>query len=354
MSVSRRTFLAACAGVVGAAHATHARDTEPAAVQTVLGPVPAETLGPTLMHEHLLVDFIGAAAVSRDRYEADVVVARMLPFLEAFRAEGGRTLVDATPAWIGRDPALLERLSDRSGIAIVTTTGYYGAANDKFLPKHAWTETAEQLAARWIAEARDGIEGTGIRPGIIKIGVDTGPLSDVDAKLVRAAALVHTATGLPIASHTTDGVAALAEIELLGGLGVPLDAFIWVHAQAEKDRAVHRAAAERGAWVEFDGISDSTADEHVSLVLDMRARKLLHRTLVSHDAGWYHVGETNGGEVRPYTLLFERVLPALRKAGFTAAEKKQLIVDNPRTALVPRRTASPARNSQKSVEFRGR
>ena len=77
----------------------------------------------------------------------------------------------------------------------------------------------------------------------------------------------------------------------------------------------------------------------VTLVLDMRARKLLHRTLVSHDAGWYHVGETNGGEVRPYTLLFERVLPALRKAGFTAAEKKQLIVDNPRTALVPRRNS---------------
>jgi phosphotriesterase-related protein len=345
MTVSRRDFLSTCAAAIGAGRLARAANADSPLVQTVLGGVPAETLGPTLMHEHLLVDFIGAASVSRDRYEADAVVARMLPFLEQLRAEGGRTLVDATPAWIGRDPALLRRLSDASGIAIVTTTGYYGAANDKFLPPHAWTETAEQLAARWVAEARDGIDGTGIRPGIIKIGVDTGPLSEVDAKLVRAAGLVQRATGLPIASHTTDGVAAVAEIDLLEQLGLPLDGFIWVHAHAEKDRAVHRHVAERGAWVEFDGISESTADEHVSLVLEMRARHLLHRTLVSHDAGWYHVGETNGGDVRPYTLLFERVLPALRTSGFTAAEKKQLIVDNPRTALVRPTTIAPVRGS---------
>ena len=42
-----------------------------------------------------------------------------------------------------------------------------------------------------------------------KIGVDAGPLSDIDRKLVEAGALCHLATGLTLAIHTGNGVAAL-------------------------------------------------------------------------------------------------------------------------------------------------
>ncbi|HEX6210934.1 MAG TPA: phosphotriesterase, partial [Methylomirabilota bacterium] len=57
--------------------------------------------------------------------------------------------------------------------------------------------------------------------------------------------------------------------------------------------------------------------------------------LVSHDAGWYHVGEPDGGTYRPHDLLFTRFLPELRGQGFTEAEVHQLTVDNPRAALTP-------------------
>jgi phosphotriesterase-related protein len=305
------------------------------AIQTVLGPASPETLGPTLVHEHLLVDFVGADQVSRDRYNGNEVFTRVLPFLEQARSEGLHTLVDCTPAWLGRDAELLRRLSQASGVAIITNTGYYGAAADKFVPAHARAESARQLAARWIAEARDGIDGTGIKPGFMKIGVDAGPLSEIDAKLVRAAALTHAATGLRIHSHTGNGVAAIAQIDLLESLRVPAGAFVWVHAQSERDQAVHVAAARRGAWIEFDGVSDASLDEHAAMVLNMRAQGLLSRVLVSHDAGWYHVGEAGGGTFRPFTTMFERFLPMLRKAGLSAAEKRQLIVDNPRGVLLP-------------------
>ena len=216
LHLSRRTFLSALTAGLGLARTRAwqpAGPAPPARVQTVLGPVSPETLGPTLIHEHLLVDFIGAAAVSRSRYDRDEVFARARPFLEQARAKGLHTLVECTPMWLGRDPELLRRLSQASGVAIVTNTGYYGAANDKGLPPHAFTESAEALSARWIAEAKDGIENTGIRPGFMKIGVDAGRLSEVDAKLVRAAALTHQATGLRIHSHTGDGVAAIAQLE---------------------------------------------------------------------------------------------------------------------------------------------
>ena len=308
----------------------------PAAIQTVLGETAPDGLGITLMHEHVLVDFVGADRVSRDRYDTDAVFARMRPFLEQARAAGCRTLVECTPAWLGRDPRLLARLSRETGITLLTNTGVYGAANDKFVPARARTMSAEQLAAEWTAEARDGIEGTGIRPAFMKIGVDAGPLSDVDAKLVRAAALTHRATGLAIASHTGDGTAASAQLDLLDSMGVSASAFIWVHAQNEKDRAMHVAAATRGAWVEFDGVGDDSIDAHVAFVRHMRDSGCFDRTLVSQDAGWYHVGEPGGGEVRPYVTLFERFLPALRKAGFSRRDEEQLLVTNPRTALTLR------------------
>ena len=170
----------------------------------------------------------------------------------------------------------------------------------------------------------------------MKIGVDSGPLSEVDAKLVRAAAIAHRATSLPIAAHTGDGVAAFEELDLIEQAGVPLSAFIWVHAHSEKDETRHVKAAARGAWVEFDGISEKSVDRHVTLVMRMKAAGHLGRVLVSHDAGWYRVGEPDGGEFRPFDTLFTKFLPALKAAGATEADVRQLLVENPRRALTGR------------------
>jgi phosphotriesterase-related protein len=309
-----------------------------ASIETVTGPVAADRLGVTLMHEHVLVDFIGAAQVSRSRYDANAAFQAVLPHLQAVRRLGCRTLVECTPAYLGRDPRLLRRLSEASELHILTNTGYYGAANDKHLPAHAFSETAEQLAARWIRECDRGIDDTGIKPAIMKIGVDQSPLSEVDAKLVRAAALTHRETGLTIASHTGSGAAALQELDVIEAAGVPASAFIWVHAQAERDTTFHARAARRGAWVEFDGVSPASVARHVELVRLMKEQRLLERVLLSHDAGWYRVGEPGGGQFRPYDTLFTTLIAALKAAGFADAEVQQLIVAHPRQALTPTRS----------------
>ncbi len=303
------------------------------AVETVTGPVPSDRLGVTLVHEHVLVDFVGASEVSPARYDRDAAFRKALPYLKQAHALGCRTLVECTPAYLGRDPLLLKRLSDATGLNILTNTGYYGAANDKFVPAHAWTESAEQLAARWIAEARTGIDGTGIKPAFMKIGVDPGPLSDIDAKLVAAAARTHLVIGLPVWSHTGDGPAALAQVTLLKREGVPLRAFVWVHAQNERDPAVHLRVAEEGAWISFDGLSGDNVEQYADLVTAMRAAGRLDRVLLSHDAGWYHVGEPGGGTYRPHDTLFTTLVPRLRTRGFTQPEIQQLLVENPRRAL---------------------
>jgi phosphotriesterase-related protein len=337
--LSRREWLAASALMVTGACGGRTIEEQPAGaragrrIQTVRGAIAPDRLGVTLMHEHILVDFIGADRVSASRYDADRVFDVALPHLERLRTLGCDTLVECTPAFLGRDPRLLRRLSEASDITILSNTGYYGAAKDKHLPSHAFTESADQLATRWILEAEKGLDGTAIRPAFMKIGVDEAPLSEVDAKLVRAAAIAHRRTGLTIASHTTTGAAAMQELDLLDAAGIPPSAFIWVHAHAERDTEIHAAAAKRGAWVEFDGIASGTVERHVALVMQMKERGLLGRVLVSHDAGWYHVGEPNGGQFRPFDTLFTSFLPALRLAGFSEAEVRQLVVENPRRAL---------------------
>jgi phosphotriesterase-related protein len=302
-------------------------------VMTVRGPLPANQLGRTLIHEHVLVDFIGADKIAPGRYDPDEVFRTALPFLTRLKAAGGDTLVDCTPAYLGRDASLLQRLSEASGLHIVTNTGLYGAAKDKYVPAFAYAETADELALRWVREFEDGIPPDNIRPGLMKIGVDAGPLSAIDEKLVRAAARCHRRTGLTIASHTGDGEAAMAQMAVLKEEGVEPSAFIWVHAQNEKDAALHERAAKLGAWVEFDAISPDSVSDHVALVLAMKRAGHLHRVLISQDAGWYHVGEPHGGKFRGYDFLLTGFLPALRKAGASSSDVRTLMVRNPRRAL---------------------
>jgi phosphotriesterase-related protein len=280
------------------------------------------------VHEHVLVDFIGAALVNRNRYRTDDVVRAVLPRLREAKARGAQTLVECTPAWLGRDPLLLRRLSEESGVRLLTNTGYYGAAGDKFVPAHAYAETADQLAARWTAEARQGIEGTGIRPGFLKLGADSGTLSTIDRKLIVAAARCHRATGLTIAVHTGDGAAAHDIIATMTAEAVAPSAYVWVHAQNEKDRSLHVQAAEAGAFIEFDGVSPESLRDHVVAVTDLARRGYLGRLLVAQDAGWYNVGDPGGGRFR-YTLLQDEFVPALREAGITDAQVRTLLVENP-------------------------
>ena len=229
LKTNRRQFLAQTAATTAALVSGCGGLRQPASsarVMTVRGLIPASELGITLPHEHVMLDFIGAEKAERSRYKRNEVFEAVLPYLENFRDFGGQTLVECTPAYIGRDVELLRKLSEASRLNLITNTGYYGAAGNKFLPRHAFRETADELAFHWLADWTGGIEETDIRPGFIKIGVDAGPLSDIHRKLVRAAARTHQRSGLVIAAHSGDGAAAMDELAVLSEEGIEKSAFI--------------------------------------------------------------------------------------------------------------------------------
>ena len=302
---------------------------------TVRGWIDASDMGLTLAHEHAMVSFQPYAewAVTPLAYDRDEVVDVVLPRLRRLRELGCRTFVDATPMHVGRDPALLRRLSEESGLHMLTPTGNYAARENSFLPPHIHSLTAEAVAERWIREWTDGIDGTGVRPGFIKLGFNGKALSEVERKLIHAAALTHRQTGLTIGAHTGPAVAAREQLAILEREGVHPSAWIWIHAQNEPDPAQHIAAARRGAWIEFDGIDSRSLEQHVGFVTRLRDARMLDRVLISQDAGWYNVGQPRGGTFRSYEVVFAEFLPALRARGFNAAEIVTLLVRNPARAF---------------------
>ncbi len=314
---------------------------------TVNGLLDTSEMGVTLSHEHLFADLRSYEEQARHALSIDVdeVVEVVRPHLERVRSLGCRTLIDCTATQLGRSPALIKRLSAESGLHMLTVTGNYLAADGRFVPEYVRTETVDQLARRWIGEFRHGIEETGVRPGLIKLGMDGGPLTALEQKVFLAAIDTHLETGLTIATHVGpwrevepgfNGVSAAQMLGLLEKAGVSPSAWIWYHAQNEKDISHAVRAAERGAWIAFDGLAPDTLEAHIDLVKRFRARGLLDHVLVSHDAGWYTAGEPRGGSFRPFDTVFTAFIPALRAAGFAESEIAQLFVRNPAEAFAVR------------------
>ncbi|HEY3390749.1 MAG TPA: phosphotriesterase [Prolixibacteraceae bacterium] len=305
---------------------------------TVTGEIPASQMGITLTHEHVLVDFAMIDSIGPNRYNKDSVITKVLPYFEELKPFNVKTFVDCTPEFMGKDPQLLAELSRKSGIHILTNTGWYAADSQRHIPHEISNMSAEEIAEIWIGEAKNGIGNTGIKPGFIKIGINDFDFSETDKKLVAAACLTHLETGLTIVSHTGRASAALAQLQILKKYGVDPSAFIWAHAMVESSKENILAVSQMGCWVAFDGVREEivTTVRFTDLLHYMKSTRQLNRVLLSHDAGWYQPGKPNGGEIRPYTSLFNSLIPYAMSEGITQAEIDQIIIKNPAEAFAVR------------------
>jgi phosphotriesterase-related protein len=353
--LNRRSFFRS--GAIGAASVAIrgiAASSESRAIMTVTGAVelPATDAARSsgvrfLPHEHVVTDFLGAEKLPAPRYDRAAAFETIAPHFSRLRERGVEVLCECTPNHIGRDVRLLRRLSEASGVRILTNTGYYGAVENKFLPKHAYDETSVELAKRWLGEWRNGIDGTDVKPGFIKLGVGKGPLPELHRKLVDAAAMTHRASGLTVCIHTGDGVAALDELKLLESEGVAPEAFVWVHAQNDAG-PTQIEIAKRGGWVSLDGYSVAARNttRYRNMLIALKEAGCLNRVLISHDDGWAVEGDLpkhstlklfGNGNPEPYTGIFARLIPDLREHGFTEREIQQIGSVNPLEAMAVRK-----------------
>lgn len=301
-------------------------------IHTINGPVDVDDLKITFTHEHLMSNF-GMDPDEAPNYDEAALLTQVIPYLRKIKSLGVNSIFDCTTAYFGRRVDLLKTMADSSGIQIVTNTGFYGAADDRYVPEFAFGATAEEISKLWIEEFEEGIDGTGVRPGFVKLAFDAGMPSEIDKKLFTAGILTHLSTGLTLAVHTGNNPEAVtAQLKLLAQYEVNPDAWVWVHAHLVEDLQILLSAAAAGAWISLDGAKESNVQEYMNRIDRFRSQNLLHKILLSHDGDGFPMG----GKIREFEAIPRHLIPAMLSNGFTEKEVDQIMVRNPKEAFMIR------------------
>jgi len=311
-------------------------DREPSAgpeiIHTVTGPVGIDELGFALTHEHTMSNF-GLDISEAGYYDETEMFSQVIPYLRKVKSLGVDTIFDCTSPYFGRRVDLLQQIADSTGLQIITNTGIYGAADNRYVPGYAYDATATELAEIWIEEFEAGIDGTGIKPGFVKLAFDEGTPSNIDKKLFEAGVLTHLHTGLTLAVHTGHNPEAVeTQLRILDKHDVSPKAWVWVHAHWNADIDLLTETASKGAWISLDGANEENVEEFLGYLKRFREENLLDRVLLSHDGDAYPAG----GEIRPFDAIPQHLVPAMRENGFTEAEINQIMIENPKEAFMVR------------------
>jgi phosphotriesterase-related protein len=299
-----------------------------AAIRTVTGGLrPGEVRGPVLAHEHLALDLSRGGdpeAVLRPDAHGAAVAAE----LAGLRREFGLGLVvELTCRGMGRDPAALAAISRRSGVPVVAATGwYYG----RFLPGEVASDP-DRLAAVLAAEAAGGMDGTGVRPGVIgEVGTGGQRPSAAEARVLRAAARAALGTGLSVATHAHLGRGGPEQLALLTAEGLPPHRVSIGHQDLLDDPGVHRELAAAGAYVAFDTVGKEryAGDAaRLRLVLALVGAGYADRALLSCDISRHGYLAARGGH--GYGHLLRSFVPRLRAAGLGDGTIDLMVRRNP-------------------------
>lgn len=337
-------------------------------IQTVLGPIPDEDLGVTLIHEHLLLDArpswtepteASCIELAHRPVSPDLLhVLRQDPFVnldncslfdEDVAAEearrfadlGGNTIVDATCRGIGRDPAALQRISHRTGLNVVTGTGWY---LERTHPPLVAQTSAEELARIMVADLTEGDEATGVKAGYIgEIGIGQ-TMSTQEEKVLRAAARAQAETGVALSIHLP-GWERLGHqaLDIVAAEGGNLDRTILDHMNPSwRDWDYQTSLADRGAYLEYDmiGMDYFFADQDAQSPSDEENARAIHalvqagyteRLLLSHDVFLKMMLVRYGGN--GYGYISEHFVPRLLRNGVSREQIDTMLVQNPARVL---------------------
>jgi phosphotriesterase-related protein len=279
-----------------------------------------------LPHEHLFVDLGPIEAASYRNANVVEAVVVMTPEVERIKAQGVTALVECTPVGVGRRADIDLAISRATHFPVVLPTGIY---REPWVPQWARDAAEDELMEWMVAELTEGIEETGVRAAWIKVSAGDDGLTEVERKILRAAARAGRATGAIIGSHTVRGTVVRDQLAVIEEAGYTASRFIWIHTQAEPDLALHDEMGTRGVWLEYDGIGGQSDAWYVERVLRLLEAGFGEQLLLSQDRGWYDPSKPGGGTVMPFTHLAGSFLPALRAAGVDEATITQLTQRNP-------------------------
>ena len=300
-------------------------------VMTALGPIDPGALGFTLHHEHVFNLTNPLAANDPDQILDDP--AASLIDLEVYFASGGRAIVDMGPADYGRSTSDLLWIARRAPVHVVLVTGRH---KHLIAAPMVGESSIGAIAARCVAELTVGIDGAPARAGLIKAGTSLDEITDVERRVLVAAALAHVETGAPISTHTEYGTMALAQMRVLLDAGADPRRVILCHLDFQLGNLPYlREILATGAFVSFDHWSKArhAADSaRAETFYRLAGEGFIDQLLISGDLA-RKSNHTGYGGTPGFEYFLDRVPLILMEAGFDAASVRAIFVDNPARAL---------------------
>ena len=308
-------------------------------VNTVLGPVEPSHLGFTLSHEHVATNAAGIRHTYPEFIDRPGIMEQAVAALKEAYHEGVRTIIDVSTFDLGRDIGMIEEVSRLSGVQIVAATG-----NHLAVPRPFGDVSPDVIAPFYVREIEEGIEGTGIKAGIIKVASDRGGVTPPQEIILRAAARAHHRTGVPISTHTwsPDRVGE-QQVRILQEEGVDLNRVYIGHSNDDTDLDYLLGLLDKGVWLGMDRYPGGRVpgtpnwEQRTEIVKQLIDAGYSHRIMLSHD---YSVPKARYGaavqeerrRANPdgYNFITRRVLPRLKELGTSDEDIHKMMVENPR------------------------
>ena len=313
-------------------------------VDTVRGPLSAAELGVTLMHEHVFVLSPEIIANYPEGWgEEDVREQQAVDKLNALKAAGVDTIVDLTVIGLGRYIPRIQRVAMRTDLQIVVATGVY-TYNDVPMYFHfsgpgTDMDGPEPMVEMFVRDITEGIAGTGVKAAILKCATDEPGLTPGVERVLRAVAVAHRATGVPISTHTHARTRrGLEQQRVFAEEGVDLTRVIIGHSGDTTDLDYLEELIAAGSYIGMDrfGLDNILGfEDRVDTVARMCARGHADKMVLAHDASCHidWLPESALPIVLPnwhFQHIHNDVLPALRERGVTEEQITTMLVDNPR------------------------
>ena len=308
-------------------------------IQSVLGPIDSSDLGFTLSHEHVVVSSAGIPHIYPEFIRREESITEGIKQLREAKNEGLNSIIDVSTIDLGRDIRLIEQVSRESGINIICATGTW-----RDIPRAFWNATPDSVAKLYKREIEVGIEGTGIKAGIIKVANDMGGVTREGEIILRAAARTQKATGIPISTHTwAPERVGEQQVRIFEDEGVDLNRVYIGHSNDTTDTFYLEGLMDKGVWIGLDrypgGRSPGTPDweGRTETAMKLISDGYGKRIMLGHD--WsvtLSIDSEEGQDARKksnpdgYLFITRKVLPLLREMGASQEQLDDLMINNPR------------------------
>lgn len=308
-----------------------------AVINTLRGPLDTGELGRTLIHEHIGIRSPGIAENWPELWDETACVQTAEEKLTALAQRGVGTVVDLSTADLGRDMGYLQKVADVTSINIILCTGIY------WIRSMYWRgRPQEELTRVFVKDIREGIAGTEIKAGIIKLASDEqgGGVDSYNEKCLRAGARAHRETGVPIATHNGPPTLGAEQQRVFREEGCDLNRIVIGHVGDTDDTDYLKSLMDAGSYIGMDRFGLDTIlpfEKRVGTVASLCKDGYTERILLAHDASccldWIPDMQLMQEQVPNWHFnhIPDDVVPALQEQGVTDAQIEAMLVGNPRT-----------------------